>query len=66
MSTLGTDFSREQERCRELISAYEKIGPAGAFGMLHIKDVLRQADQAVISGNVVAMIRCYKMMKDCQ
>ena len=53
-------FTFEQERCRELLTEYRKIGPHGAFGTLHISNLLRRADQAVMSGDVVAMLHLYE------
>ena len=65
MSTLGDDYPRQQERCRELLEQYKEIGPVGMFGHAMISQVLREADQAAISGDLVEMIRCYEKMKGC-
>lgn len=66
METLGDAYPKEQARLRRLIEAYRKIGPAGTFGRMMIEDTLRRADEAAISGDLVAMIRLYKEMQDCQ
>ena len=55
--TVGEALPREQARCRELLTEYVAIGPAGAFGTFMIKAALKRADQAVMSGDVVAMLR---------
>lgn len=64
--TLGDDFPREQARVREVLGYFKAIGPAGAFGAAMIEDVLRRADQAAISGDVVAMIRVYQEIKEIE
>ncbi len=66
MSSLGEEYPKEQSRCRELLSVYKEIGPAGAFGHMMISQVLQRADAAVISGDLVAMIRCFEEMKECE
>jgi len=66
MSTLGEDFPKEQERCRELLEQYRQIGPAGAFGSIMIEKTLQDADKAAISGDLVWMIAAYKRMKECE
>lgn len=64
--SLGELYPVEQARCRELLTAYKAIGPAGQFGHLMISQVLERADRAAISGDVVAMLRCYEEMKGCE
>lgn len=63
--SLGTAYPVEQARVRKLLGIYKEIGPAGAFGAHMIEGVLRRADEAAISGDVVAMIRSYQEMQDC-
>jgi len=65
MTTLGDDYPREQQRCRKLLIEYKKI-PTGVFGAACIEQVLREADAAAISGDVVEMVRAYNAMKECQ
>lgn len=64
--SLGELYPIEQARCRELQQHYKAIGPGGSFGYAMIELTLKRADQAAISGDVVAMLRCYEEMKDCQ
>ena len=64
MATLGDELPREQARCRELLVAYKEIGPAGAFGAAMIEQSLREADQASINGDVVAMLLAYEKLKN--
>jgi hypothetical protein len=56
----------EQARCRELVTVYKAIGPHGAFGALHINDVLRRTEAAVMAGDTVAMLRLYEELKGCE
>lgn len=64
--TLAEMYPIEQERLRELIDAYRDIGPAGAYGLHIIRQVLARADKAAAEHDTVAMLRAYKEMKDCQ
>jgi hypothetical protein len=65
-TSIGEDFPREQQRCRELIELYKSIGPAGAFGAMMIEQVLQRADRAMASGDVVQILRSYQEMKECK
>ncbi len=66
VETLGEKMPQEQARARELLGAYKEIGPAGQFGAVMIEDALKQADRAVISGDVVAMITAYQRLKELE
>jgi hypothetical protein len=66
MNTLGDEFPKEQARVREVLGYYKEIGPAGMFGAALIEDTLRRADEAAISGDVVAMIRVFNEMKEIE
>jgi hypothetical protein len=52
-----------QAHVREVLGEYKKIGPAGAFGAMMIEQTLKRADEAAMSGDVVAMLRAYEEMK---
>lgn len=65
-TSVGEQFPLEQARVRELLTVYKSIGPAGAFGAHMIEQALRRADQAAISGDVVAILRSYRELKECQ
>ena len=66
MSTLADEYPKEQARCRELLDGYKEIGPAGTFGHAAISAVLKEADEAAVSGDVTRMIRAYEAMKGCE
>lgn len=54
---------REINRNRELLKSYKAIGQAGAFGAAFIETDIRNAEEAMGSGDVVAMMRCYKALE---
>lgn len=64
METLGDALPKEQARCRELLSFYESIGVAGAFGAALIRHSLKKADEAIMNGDLPAMIDAYNDLKD--
>lgn len=66
MTTLGDEFPKEQARVREVLGYYKEIGPAGAFGAAMIEDVLRRADRAAVSGDVIEMLRVFKELKEIE
>lgn len=65
MTTVGDEFPKQQARVRELLVQYKAIGPNGAFGAAMIEGVLHRADQAAISGDVVAIVKSYEELKGC-
>lgn len=68
MSTsLADEYPKEQARIRDLIGVYKELpGGVGAFGALMLEDTLRRADEAAISGDVVAMLRSFAEMRECK
>jgi len=65
MASLGEEYPKEQARCRELLKVYQGI-PTGFIGASLIEIVLQEADQAVVSGDLPAMIVAFEKMKDCE
>ncbi len=63
MTTLGEDYPTQQARVRTTLGYYRGIGIAGVFAAEMIEDLLRRADEAAISGDVVAMLPIYEEMK---
>lgn len=61
--SVGEDFPNQQARARELLKQYHSIGPAGAFGAAVIEATMREADQALASGDVVRIIRAYEKLR---
>ena len=65
MSSLAEEYPKQQARCRELLKAYQII-PEGFIGVTMIEAVLKKADIASASGDIVAMVVSFKEMKDCK
>lgn len=66
-TTVGDDFPREQARLRELIAVYRGLpGGVGTFVALMIEGVLCSADEAAMSGDLVAIIQSYNEMRGCE
>jgi hypothetical protein len=64
--TLGDAYPQEQARIRQCIENGREIGPAGMFYVAMAEDLLRRADRAAISGDVVEMVRLFKEMQEFQ
>ena len=65
MESLGEAIPKEQQRVRELLFEYKRLGNPGAFGAAMLEATLARADKAVISGDVAEMIAAYNDLKDC-
>ena len=63
--TVGEDFPNEQKRVRELLKIYRTI-PSGVFGAVMIEQVLSRAEEAAISGDVIAILKSYEELKGCK
>lgn len=61
--TLGDRLPEEQARVREVLSQYKELGAAGYIGAMLIELSLAEADQAVMSGDVIRMIAAYQDLK---
>ena len=66
MTTVGDDFPRQQERVRTCLEHGLEIGPAGRFYVAVCREILKRADEAVISGDIVLVLRFYNEMKEFQ
>lgn len=63
IESLGSALPKQQARVRGLILQYREIGPAGNFAIMMMEQALREADQAVIHGDIVGMLRAYESLK---
>lgn len=63
VETLADALPKEMARVREVLGHYREIGAAGMFGAAMIEQDLRAADRAVMSGDVVAMLRSLKTLQ---
>jgi TPP-dependent pyruvate/acetoin dehydrogenase alpha subunit len=70
MTTLGEDFPKQQQRCRELLEQYAECakmpGVYVDFAVAAIKQILQEADEAAISGDLPRMIAAYEAMRGCK
>ena len=64
MSNLAEAYPIEQARCRALLKEYQRIGPAGAFGINIIEQTLAEAERAVAAQDTVAMLVAFKRMQE--
>jgi len=55
----------EMNRCRELVKLYDEI-PTGAFGSAMIKAEIKNAEDAIASGDTIKMLSCYKSLQGCE
>ena len=62
MNSLATELPKEQARVRELIDIYKSV-PFGSIAAGFMEQALKEADKAVMSGDVVAMLRAYEELK---
>lgn len=66
-TTVGDAFPKEQARLRELILTYRALpGGVGTIGALLIEGVLQRADEAAMSGDIIAILRSYEEMRGCE
>jgi len=63
IETLGDALPKEQARVRELIKIYAGIGPGGMIAITMMEIALQKADQVIINGDVVEMLRVYEELK---
>ena len=61
--SLAQALPKEMARVREVLGHYLEIGPAGMFGAAFIEQELREADNAVMSGDLVRMLRAYERLQ---
>ena len=61
--TLADALPLEMARVRVVLGHYKEIGHAGMFGAAMIEQDLRNADRAVMSGDVVGMLRSLKTLQ---
>jgi hypothetical protein len=66
IKTLGDALPEEIKRCQELLTEYAAIGPAGQFGSAMIKQDIATGLKALALGDVVAMLRACKALKECK
>lgn len=61
--TLGDALPKEMARVRVVLGHYHELGNVGAIAAWLIEEDLRVADLAVMSGDVVQMLKAYEKLK---
>ena len=59
-------LQHEIQRNKELLQSYQEIGPAGAFSAAVIEIKIREAEESLLHGEFVRMLRCYKMLQESE
>ncbi len=65
MPNLIEGLNTELARNRELLKTYESI-PTGGIGAAVIEMVIRDAESAMASGDIVEMVEAYKKLKQTE
>ena len=65
MESLGEALPKECERVRKLILMYNDplLNGAGKFASMMMEQSLKNADKAIMSGDIVEMLKCYEDLK---
>ena len=63
ITTLADALPAEMARVRVVLGHYKELGPVGAIGAMFIEQDLQAADKAVMSGDVVQMLRVFETLK---
>lgn len=57
----------QRDRVKDLLKTYEQLpNNAGAFGAIILRDYLSKADNAITTGDVIEMIKCYENLKNAE
>lgn len=65
MASVGTEFPNELHRVKELLKQYEEIGPGGVFGAAMIREAIATAEKAWESGDPVAIVKAFAVLRGC-
>lgn len=63
-SSVATAFPGEQARVRAVLAECRRVGAPGLFAAVMLEDLLRRADTAIASGDVLAILRTYTEMTE--
>ena len=65
MKTFDDEFTKELERCKELLNTY-KAFTMRLFGATTLKNVIKKAEMAQINKDHAEMLKIYNEMKEWQ
>ncbi len=57
-------LQNEIDRCIEVKKLYDEI-PSGGYGAFFIQKSIEDGKAALVSGDILEQIRCYKELKEC-
>lgn len=63
MESLAEALPRAQEQARELLCEYVAIGHPGIFGAAHIRETLKEADDAIMKVDTVRMLKVLQELR---
>lgn len=63
ITSLADALPAEMARVRVVLGYYKALGAVGAIGAMFIEQDLQAADKAVMSGDVVQMLRIFETLK---
>ena len=65
MESLGEALPKECARVRKLILLYNdpELNGVGKFASMMMEQSLKNADKAIMSGDIVEMLKCYEDLK---
>jgi hypothetical protein len=63
MSSLGEALPQEIERVQDIIREYENT-PNGHFAAAFMRQDIKKAHEAMISGDIVGMLAAYQALKE--
>jgi hypothetical protein len=64
VKSLGDALPLELARARMIQGYAKEIGPAGAFMVAMIEQDIRDAEKAMIEGDLVGMLRAYQALRE--
>ena len=65
--SIGAGLPAEMARVRDVIMPrYAAIGPAGRIALAFMREDLADAEKAIAAGDVVAMVRLYRSLKETE
>lgn len=58
---------QEMNRVRELITQYDRLpNGVGVFGSTTMKQFIKEAEESMVTGNIVQMVLAYDNLKSCE
>lgn len=63
LKSLGEALPEEIQRVMDIRDIYLNTGTAGAFASALMKRSIDRASKAMVSGDVIEMLRCYEDLK---